>query len=248
MRHLMACQDPSDRGRIQIQFGGQHHRATLAAAPSGKHFLLDPITGALRHPDRPRRPVGQRRVPASLGISAQPLVHRRARNPQLLSHMRRRPTSSDTLNDQATSEHVGTGVSVRHEDLLRVNARHIHSVRRSSQFQAATPSTTSQVTTPSRCVSPSPTTSADRSCNAGAASTPEGTQPTATPKSGHGAPLNSAATAAAASIASIVASSSDAGMCADALSNDSTAATRPCARSRSRSPRARTSASTQMDS
>ncbi|SKW22333.1 Uncharacterised protein [Mycobacteroides abscessus subsp. abscessus] len=37
-------------------------------------------------------------------------------------------------------------------------------------------------------------------------------------------------------------------MYADALSNDSTAATRPCARSRSRSPRARTSASTQKDS
>jgi hypothetical protein len=36
---------------------------------------------------------------------------------------------------------------VRHEDLLRVDARHIHSVRRSSPFQAGAPSTTSQVTT-----------------------------------------------------------------------------------------------------
>jgi hypothetical protein len=55
---------------------------------------------------------------------------------------------SDTLNDQPTSEHIGAGVSVRHKDLLRVNARHIHSVRRSAHFQAGTPSTTSQVTTP----------------------------------------------------------------------------------------------------
>lgn len=81
----------------------------------------------------------------------------------------------------------------------------------------------------------------------GAASTHERSQPAAEPNRSQLA-LNSAAAAAAASIASTVASSSDAGMCADAFSKDSTAATRPCARASSRSPRASTSASTQMAS
>ena len=164
MRHLVACQDPSDRGRIQTQFGGEHHGATLAASPGGEHLLLDPLTGALRHSDRPRTAIGQRRV-AALVITAQPLVHRRPRNTQLFSDMRGWPTSSDTLDDQSTSEQVGTGVSVRHEDLLRVNARHIHSVRRSSQFQAGTPSTTCRVTTPNRHPQPSVTGSRTSSNN-----------------------------------------------------------------------------------
>lgn len=38
---------------------------------------------------------------------------------QLLSDMGGRPTSGDTFHDQTSSENVGAGVSVRHEDLLR---------------------------------------------------------------------------------------------------------------------------------
>jgi hypothetical protein len=90
--------DAPDRRRIQLELGGEHDSAALAAPPSREHPLLDPVAGALGHPDRPRRTIGQRRV-AAFVKSAQPLVHRRSRNPQSLSHMRRRPTSSDTLND-----------------------------------------------------------------------------------------------------------------------------------------------------
>ena len=127
MWHLVARQDAPDRRRIQSEFGGENYSTALAAPPGREHLLLDPFARAVGHPDRPRRTVGQRGI-AALGIATQPLVHRRSRNAQLLSHMRGRPTGSDTFDDQPTSEHIGTGVSVRHKDLLRVNARHIHSV------------------------------------------------------------------------------------------------------------------------
>lgn len=146
MGHLMACQDPPDRGRIQAEFGGQDNGTTPTAAPGGEHLLLDAAADVLGHPDRPRAAISQR-LQTAFGISTQPLVDRCPGNAQLLSNIRGRLTSSDTLNDQASSGNIGAGVSVRHEDLLRVNARHIHSVRRSSPFQAGTPSTTSHVTT-----------------------------------------------------------------------------------------------------
>jgi hypothetical protein len=152
MWHLVARQDAPDGRRIQSELGGENNSTALAAPPGREHLLLDPIARAVGYPNRPRRTVGQRGI-AALGIPTQPFVHRCPRNPQLLSHVRGRPAGSDTLNDQPTSEHIGTGVSVRHKDLLRVNARHIHSVRRSAHFQAGTPSTTSQVATSSRVLS-----------------------------------------------------------------------------------------------
>jgi hypothetical protein len=142
-------QDPSDCGRVQAELGGQDDSAALAAAPGSEHFALHFVASACWHPDGSRGPVGQGRI-ATFVVSTQPLVDRRAGNTQLFNDMGRRPASGDTFNDETSSENIGAGVSVRHEDLLRVDARHIHSVRRSSLFQAGTPSTTSQVTTTSR--------------------------------------------------------------------------------------------------
>jgi len=52
MRHVVACQGPSDRRGHQPEFGGEHHRTPLAASPGCEHLLLDAGAGALGHPDR----------------------------------------------------------------------------------------------------------------------------------------------------------------------------------------------------
>jgi hypothetical protein len=110
----MTAQDPPNRGRVESQFRGEHHRPPLAAAAGGQHPLLDPRRGPVRHPDRPRGTIRKPGI-TSFSMAAQPLVNLCSRHPELLGDMRRRPARSDTLNNQTTSEQIRAGVSVSHK-------------------------------------------------------------------------------------------------------------------------------------
>jgi hypothetical protein len=58
------------------------------------------------------------------------------RHPKLLRHVcHRAPIDTNPTHQQRTTMHSQTGISVRHEDLLRVKTRHLHCARRSSLVQ-----------------------------------------------------------------------------------------------------------------
>ena len=71
------------------------------------------------------RTIGQGRITA-LSLPAQPFEHRRARSTQLLGHLCGRPTSSDTLDDEAASE-PPPGECETHplrQEVLPISSRH----------------------------------------------------------------------------------------------------------------------------
>ena len=83
------------------------YRRRRAASTSGR-----PGRWCAGHPDPHERAVGQRRV-AAFVISAQARSYTVALEMPIAPHMRRRPTSGDTFNDQTTSENIDTGVTSR---------------------------------------------------------------------------------------------------------------------------------------
>src|SRR5690606_36731102 len=113
VRHLVASQDPPDRGGHEPELAGQVDRPAAFLLAQGHDLGFHRRIGAGRGRVRPRGTIFQPGL-AFGPVPADPLAHRWPRDPQLLGDARLRPTGQMTLHHQPAGIDRGAVVTVRH--------------------------------------------------------------------------------------------------------------------------------------
>src|SRR5690606_21791270 len=113
VRHLVASQDPPDRGGHEPELAGQVDRPAAFLLAQGHDLGFHRRIGAGRGRVRPRGTIFQPGL-AFGPVPADPLAHRWPKDPQLLGDARLRPTGQMTLHHQPAGIDRGAGVTVRH--------------------------------------------------------------------------------------------------------------------------------------